>query len=337
MPMHGTHSQYETNRRTGRSSPRGRAWRTAAWIVLFALAASWAAWRWSPRTAKRVDGRLRVAVCQYDSRPAKYRWNADHALRYAKEAAAHGAGVIVLPEYSFCTLADTVRGHAFKETRRLMRRLGPRLARFCRRHRCYLFANIPHEPGGAKHPKLLRRNRTLVYGPHGRVVAIHDKRLLAAADDFAQVSPGPPPPPLELDFGRIGLMVCKDTSTPRKFKQYLGVDLIIAQFAHITDWTMSTNAPPWIPNDMATAEVDFIRTGKTLGHSFRCPSVFANKCGLEPEGAYVGASCSVGANGKIVSRAGHGGDVLYVDFELDENGRLLPGRPPIPVEPPPDT
>lgn len=318
------------------SSLRRRAGWTLAVVALVA-AAAWTCCHWLPRKARRINGRLRVAVCQYDSRPDNYRWNIDHALRYASEAAAHGAGVVVLPEYSFCSAADVLEGAAYREMRRAMRWLGPRLARFCRAHRCYLFANIPFESKSRLHGKLKRYNRSIVYDPCGRVAAAYDKRFVAILDEFCQVLPGHRQPPVELDFGRVGMMICKDTLSPQSFENYNGVDLIVAQFGHITDWTTSTNDPPWLINDMGDAHDDFPEIAKELAGTFHCPAVFANKTGLEPAGAYTGGSCATAADGTITARAGFGGDILYVDFELDENGRIHRDAPPIPLPSPPDS
>lgn len=312
---------------------RSRRWKMAL-AALAAVAVAWACWRWLPREARRVDGRFRVAVCQYDSRPDSYRWNVEHALRYAREAASHGAGAIILPEYSFCTAADALEGRAYRTMRHMMRRLGPRLGRFCRRHRCYLFVNIPHEPRGGDPGKPLRYNRTLVYAPDGSVAATYDKNLAAVLDEFCQVSEGARRPPVDLDFGRVGLMICKDTAFPRKFKHYRDADLIVAQFGHITDWRATTNDPPWLVNGIATADDDFPDIAARLCETIPLPAVFANKTGMEPEGCYTGGSCAVDAGGRVVARAGYGGDVFYADFELDENGRIRPGASPIPYEPP---
>lgn len=335
MPNSGEETRAGTDGRGRRTCRRTR------WIVplavLAALAAVWACHLWLPRKAKRVDGRLRVAACQYDSRPGEYRWNVDHALRYAEEAADAGAGVIILPEYSFCTVADTVEGRAFFEIRHAMRWLKPRLGRFCRRHRCYLIVNIPFEPRGTDPLQPWRRNRTLVFDPRGRVVATYDKRFAAALDVFCHVGEGEVQPPVELDFGRVGLMICKDTSFLKRFGNYQGVDLITGQFGHITDWTKSENDPLWLSNDMDTADEDFPEIGQELGARFQCPAVFANKTGLEPVGVYTGGSCAVAPDGGIVARAGFGGGILYVDFELDENGRIRRGAAPIPVDEPSDS
>ena len=334
MPNPGEENRVGTGGRGGRS--RRKAWWIALLVVLAVLAAALACCRWLPRKARRVDGRLRVAACQYDSRPGEYRWNVDHALRYAEEAADRGAGVIILPEYSFCTVADAVEGRAFFEIRHAMKWLQPRLARFCRRHRCYLFVNIPFEPKGTDPLHPWRRNRSLVFDPKGRVVATYDKRLAAALDVFCLVGEGPVQPPVDLDFGRVGLMICKDTSYLKRFDNYEGVDLITAQFGHITDWTISEDDPLWLSNDMGTADEDFPEIGLELGAQFQCPAVFANKTGLEPVGVYTGGSCAVAPDGQIVASAGFGGGILYVDFELDENGRIIRDAAPIPVDFSPD-
>ena len=62
------------------------------------------------------------------------------------------------------------------------------------------------------------------------------------------------------------------------------------------------------------------------------PLVMVNKTGMEPEGAYTGGSCAVGSDGRLVARADCGGDILYVEFPLDESGRLFGANPSEPAE-----
>lgn len=303
----------------------------AATAILAAVGA-WAWWFFlGPRSVRTVDGRLRAAVCQYDCRPGAWRWNREHALRYAQEAADNGAGLIVLPEYSFCTAADTLSGVAFPKMRRAMKRFGPKLSRFCRRNRCYLFANVPWEAPGGDPLDPDRRNRTLVYAPDGRVVATYDKRNIAFLDAFGLVKAGRgAPEPFDLEFGRVGAMLCRDSSYPHQYLSYRGADLLVVQFAHVVDWTSSTNDPAWLNNDAGTVDADFPKIARKIARSIRRPALFANKTGFEPEGAFTGGSCVVDENGAILARAGYGGDVLYADFDLGEDGRILPSIPPVP-------
>jgi len=320
----------EGERRFGWPGRRGRRWAAVAAALAVAAAGFHC---WGPRKVRCVEGRLRVAACQYDSRLGEYRWNAEHALRYAREAARNGAGVVILPEYSFCTVAEAVSGAAFKEMRHLMRRLGPRLRRFCRRHRCYLFVNLPHEPHVRAPEKAVRHNRTLVYAPDGRVVATYDKHVVASLDEWAGVRKGKPIPPVELSFGKVGLLICRDATEPESFPGHAGADLIVAQFGHLADWMNGTNAPPWMFNELETVQEDFPRLAKGLGKAFGRNAVFANKTGLEPDGVFTGGTCVVGTDGEILARAGFGGDILYADFELDGAGRLVPEAPPVPYVP----
>jgi predicted amidohydrolase len=313
--------------------------RAAAAAAALAAAAAVLATAWwlllAPRSVRRVGGdRLRVALCQYDSRPNAWRWNREQALRYAQEAADNGAGVIVLPEYSFCTAADTLTGLAFPKMRHAMKRFGPKLSRFCRRNRCYLFANVPWETPGGDPLDPDRRNRTLVYAPDGRVAAVYDKRNIAFLDALGLVKAGTAPAePIDLEFGRVGTMICRDSSYPKRYRSYRDADLIVVQFAHVVDWTSSTNDPAWLNNDVGSVEEDFPRIARKIARTLRRPAVFANKTGFEPEGAFAGGSCFVAEDGEVVARAGFGGDVLYADFDLDGNGRILPSIPPVPWTP----
>lgn len=286
-----------------------------------------------PRSPKLVDGRLRFALCQYDSRPGANQWNIRHALSYAQEAADHGAGFIVLPEYSFCTADDTLYGNAYFYFRKKAPKLRWKLAEFSRRNRCYLLVNIPYEAKGkVKEGEMpLRKNRSVLFDPSGRIVARYDKRSIAHLDSFGGVRRGESETIADLPFGKVGLMICRDASSPRKFPSYQEADLVIVQFAHITDWTSDkAEDPAWLTNDMGTSHADFPRIGRRLARSFQRPTaLFANKTGFEPDGGFTGGSCSIAADGTILARAGAYADILYMDYALDGNGRIQPGVPPV--------
>lgn len=306
--------------------------------ALFAAAAAWWIVRGvsRPARARLADGRLRFALCQYDSRPDAFDWNLRHALSYAQEAADHGAGFIVLPEYSFCTADDALTGGAFPYFRRNAKRIEAVLGDFCRKNRCYLLVNIPYEKtsrakvGGIP----ARKNRSMLIGPSGRRLATYDKRNSAILDTIAGTKAGETESLVELPFGRIGLMICRDSSYPQLFPSYREADAIVVQFAHITDWTEENRDDPiWLTNDMGTSQTDFPRIGKHLVRAFGRPfALFANKTGFEPNGGFIGSSCALSKDGIILAKAGFGSDILYIDSALDESGRLS-GDPPVPFRP----
>lgn len=310
-------------------------------LLLAALFAAAAAW-WTVRGLSRpsrstlADGRLRFALCQYDCRPDAFDWNLRHALSYAQEAAHHGAGFIVLPEYSFCTADDVLDGGAFPYFRRNATRIESTLGDFCRRNRCYLLVNTPYEKTNRTKGEDIpaRTNRSMLIGPSGRRLASYDKRNAAILDTIAGTKPGETESLVELPFGRIGLMVCRDASYPQLFPSYREADAIVVQFAHITDWTEENEGDPiWLTNDMGTSQTDFPRIGEHLARTFGRPfTLFANKTGFEPNGGFTGSSCVISKDGSILAQAGFGSDILYIDSTLDESGRLS-GEHPVPVQP----
>lgn len=292
--------------------------------------------RLRPVRARLANDRLRFAVCQYDSRPDAYDWNLQHALAYAQEAADHGAGFVILPEYSFCTADDALNGDAFRFFRRNAKRIERRLSGFSRRNRCYLLVNVLHEDPDWKGDDgtAVRRNRSLLFAPSGDLVRIYDKRQTAILDEVAGIDASADEALVELPFGTIGLMVCRDASYPESFPSYRKADVVAVQFAHITDWTEDCERDPiWLTNDMATSHVDFPRIGKRLARTFARPfALLANKTGFEPNGGFTGGACAVSKEGDVIALADFGSDILYVDAPLDDAGRLT-GEDPVPFCP----
>lgn len=289
-----------------------------------------------PARARLADGRLRFALCQYDSRPDAYDWNLRHALAYAQEAADHGAGFVILPEYSFCTADDALNGDAFRLFRRNERRIKSRLSRFCRKNRCYLLVNMPYEKPVSKNGRKthVRRNRSLLFAPSGELVRRYDKRMTAVLDQITGVDSGGEEALVRLPFGTIGLMVCRDASYPERFPSYRDADAVLVQFAHITDWTEESHRDPvWLANDMATSHTDFPRIGRQIARTFGRPfALLANKTGFEPNGGFTGGACAVSKEGDVIALADFGSDILYVDAPLDDAGRLT-GEDPVPFCP----
>ena len=85
-------------------------------------------------------------------------------------------------------------------------------------------------------------------------------------------------------------------------------------------------------DDIGNSLDDFPKIAAACAQELGLPLVMVNKTGMEPEGAYTGGSCAVGTDGRLIARADCGGDILYVDFPLDESGRLFGANPSEPAE-----
>ncbi len=291
--------------------------------ALFALVA---ALFFFPRPFRpKTPGRVRFALCQYESRLGDVRWSFDQAMRFAKEAADHKADVVVLPEFSFSSTLDVAMGKArFNLLKRFYTRYGIRY--FVRVNGCHLVVN--HPVGFRNGTNVVSYNETLVFTPSGQVMTNYYKRLLSLMDTGFLFTPGSQPVIADFPFGRVGLMICKDSSIPMKSVAYRQADLILIQFANIGRWT-DEMGPLGKAYPLAELQADFDKIAQRCTEKLLHPVLMVNKTGLENEYIYVGGSRAVAADGTEIGRLGSGSGILYVDFLLGEDGRIRQDVSPV--------
>ncbi len=270
---------------------------------------------------------VRFALCQYDARVNDVRWSFEHALDYAAEAVRHNADVVVLPEFSFATVHDVRTGKAVFDI--LSHPVyAKRLTSFARRNGCYLFFNHPSSAKDVSRKALTRRyNTSYVMEPTGEIVAKYRKRNLAILDEECRFSPGTESVIADLPFGRVGMMICKDAFTADGFLPYRVADLVVVQFANITHWA-DTPAPAGLQEPTFSVRGKMAAAAEYGAKRLRKPILMVNKSGLEGDFAYIGESCATLANGTSLASAGSDCSILYVDFPLDEKGRIDHRRSP---------
>ena len=280
-----------------------------------------------PRDAPKKH--IRFALCQYGTRLRDMEWNFNHALHEAEEAVRHGADVIVLPEFSFVACLDLKDGKGWfnlKEKRDWLRRIRS----FTRKNNVYLFVN--HPAVVFHHHSTNRYNQTKIFGPDGSVVATYRKRFLSLMEISFNMAMGKTPTIAELPFGKLGLMICKDSMFMEEFKQYASADLVIIQYAYLTFWGNS----PVVPRGFRERSRDSLATFSTLvtnGIShIRRPLLLCNKSGLEGEFLYNGSSAIVDSSGKVLHQADTGTDIVYADVPVDESGKICGEPSPTPME-----
>ena len=274
----------------------------------------------------KTPGRIRFALCQYESRTGDVRWSFEQAMRFAREAADHKADVVVLPEFSFSSTLDVAQGKArFNLLKRGYTRRGIR--HFVRSRRCHLIVN--HHDGFRQGTNVVSYNETLVFTPSGHVMTNYRKRLLSSMDTSFLFTAGDRPVLAEFPFGRVGLMICKDSSSPMRFTLYREADLVLIQFANIGRWTEEIgplgNAFP-----AKKLKEDFDKIGQQCAEKLLHPVLMVNKTGLENKYFYIGGSRAIAADGTLVGSLDSGNGILYVDFRLGRDGRILPDPPEIP-------
>jgi nitrilase len=190
-----------------------------------------------------VSERFKVGAVQMVSAPA-VETNLAAADALIAEAAAQGAGLVVLPEW-FCLMG---RGERDKLAIREADGDGPIqsfLARAAARHRAWVIAGTV--PLLADDPEKVR-NSSLVYDAAGRRVARYDKIHLfdfTGEDERYResntIEPGSAPVALDSPFGRIALSICYDVRFPELYRRLAPMDLITVPSA----FTATTGAAHW--------------------------------------------------------------------------------------------
>lgn len=185
----------------------------------------------------------RVAAVQMVSAP-DVQTNLQTAGRLVAEAAAHGAQVVLLPEY-FCLMG---RHDSDKVAVREPHGSGPIqefLARLAKEHGIWLIGGtVPLEfsdPGKVY-------NTILVYNPQGEEVARYDKMHLfgfsrggESYDESTTIGAGDKVVAFNAPWGRVGLSVCYDLRFPELYRAMGQPDLIVVPSA----FTYTTGKAHW--------------------------------------------------------------------------------------------
>ncbi len=177
-----------------------------------------------------MDAELSVALAQVggDVRPAK---NLATAGRLARQAAAGGAGLLVLPEMFMAR--PTADNPPAKVAAADGGRFWSSLAQIAVENRVFVAA------GGWEGSDLPDRafNTVFTFSPHGRVVAAYRKLHLFDAlsvRESAILAPGEALPPV-IDVGgiRVGFAICYDLRFPELFRHLAvqGAQLVIVSAA----------------------------------------------------------------------------------------------------------
>ncbi|WP_367847064.1 carbon-nitrogen hydrolase family protein [Rhodoferax sp. WC2427] len=235
---------------------------------------------------------LRLALLQCPSLPLDVPANLARLERFAAQAAAAGAQLLVTPEM-FLT-GYNIGGPAAAALAEPSD--GPRaqaVAAIARQHQIGIVFGHPEHNGGAVF------NAAQCIDAQGYTLGRYRKTQLFGDLDRGMFSPGPGDEPLfDLHGWRLGLLVCYDVEFPENTRRLAlqGADLIVVPTANMEGFDFV--AQHLVP---------------TRAYENQLYLAYANFCGPEGGLAYNGLSCVAAPNGAGLVQAGRGAELLLAD------------------------
>ncbi|WP_055478266.1 nitrilase-related carbon-nitrogen hydrolase [Sphaerimonospora mesophila] len=247
---------------------------------------------------------VRVAVCQLAPTVGDSTRNLDLALRAVTAAADRGARLVVLPElvtsgYVFADEAEARRAAQAQD--------GPAVTALTRAARdrglvvCFGFAEL--DAGG-----LLRNSAALVDADGLR--AVYRKAHLWDREKEIFIPGDDPPPVVDTEFGRVGLVICYDLEFPEwlRLAALRGAQIVCAP----TNWPAEPRPPGERPIEVVRAQAS-----ASVNRIFLA---VADRTGAERGVEWVAGSAIIGPAGFPLSEAEPDGgeQILLADCALAE-------------------
>jgi NAD+ synthetase len=253
---------------------------------------------------------MRVALAQIDTTVGDFAGNAERILQAAREAAGHGADLVLFPECAVCGYPprDLLQDSGFlDENARAVRAVAREapdpalLVGFAERNR-------------GRSGKPARNAAALCIG--GRVAGVYRKHLLPAYDVFDEernFEPGHRPRPLDVAGVPVAVTICEDIwNDPRFWPLPLyGRDPVASLVRQGARAILNVSASPWTLGK-ARLRFEMVRArAKREG----LPVAYCNLVGGNDELVFDGNSFAVDAEGRMLARArAFEEDVVYFDL-----------------------
>ncbi|MBI3543157.1 MAG: carbon-nitrogen hydrolase family protein [Deltaproteobacteria bacterium] len=231
-----------------------------------------------------------VAAVQLTSKANKKK-NLAVAKALMTRAVRQGAELVALPEY-FSFIGT--KAELFKEAEK--KGDGPAhemVSSFAREHEVYVLAGSIPTYSEKKTDKLL--NRSLLYGPDGKLVAHYDKIHLFDTElldsrsykESETFKPGEKLGIVDTPFGKVGLTLCYDLRFPELFRALTmkGCRVIFVPAA----FTMYTGKDHWLPLLKARAIENqvYIIAPAQIGTHAEKKSSYGKSCVIDPWGNII--------------------------------------------------
>lgn len=254
---------------------------------------------------------MRIALAQMKNE-GSMRDNLDKSIEFIKEAAEHKADLILFPEVQLTEFFPQYEGRDVTKYR--LKIDSEEVKKFQTASRDYSIMSVPNiylEENGKPY------DASLFIGADGEIKGIQKMVHVAQAELFYEQDYYTPSDDgfkvFDTEYGKIGIVVCFDRHYPESIRTeaLMGADLILIP-------TVNTKAEP---SEMFEWEL------RVQAFQNSVAVVMCNRVGCEGEMDFSGESIAVDANGKVVAKAGDEEQIVYVDMEIADSGKIRESRP----------
>lgn len=242
----------------------------------------------------------RVALVQMDSQ-ADREANLKKMEQTAKEAAAHGAQLVIYPE----TVEYIGQGLA-RQASEVPGEITRRFSQLAAGHRIWLHTGSITEKSEKK-----PRNLSMLFAPDGRLVAEYRKLHMfdVAVEDgpsyceSARIAAGDAVCLADTDFGRLGLSICYDLRFPGLYRLMAdhGAEILIVA----ANFTAPTGAAHW----------ETLLRARAIENT--CYVLACGQCGQKEAFSAYGHSMVIDPWGRILAEAKDTEEIVYADLSAD--------------------
>ncbi|MEX2481602.1 MAG: carbon-nitrogen hydrolase family protein [Gammaproteobacteria bacterium] len=262
------------------------------------------------------DLRVRVAAAQYPVEfLASFDAFADKVSRWAAEAAAAGAGLLVLPEYFSIEITASLGRDVYTSLPRQLAALQATLPGFlalfgelARRHNIHICAGtFPVALGNTYH------NRAHLFWPDGHHDFQDKLQMTRFENERWGVSAGSGLKTFSTDFGQVAISVCYDSEFPLLARRQVELGAEVILVPSCTDALAGFNRVRIGCQARALENQCYVVQSPTVGD---CPWSEAIDSNVGHAAVYTPADYGYSADGILVAGAMNAAQWVYADLDL---------------------
>jgi N-carbamoylputrescine amidase len=247
--------------------------------------------------------KVKVAGIQMACKPASKKENIKKAINYIEKAAEDGANIILLQELFSVEYTpfgkEEVNIKIFDYAEEIPGPTTDKISEKAKQHNIYIISPIYEKTLEGEY-----YNSAPLINPDGKILGVYRKTHVGRRGEKIYFKPGSEFNVYKTEFGKIGILICRDKSFPEPWRilTLKGADIIFHPAAIAS-----------IPNPLAWEPMIRIRA---IDNNIFIVSV--NRVGQEEDYIHFGGSVIVGPKGEVIARAGREEGIISATIDLND-------------------